>query len=151
MTAEDLYDSTSMEFLVQQQILKSDVTAVPLHAGCLMLSGELGKKHMPQCRGRHAHLRSFDDAGCVERMASILLGASNSWFPITLSALSIPATVNKLDQLVDKHWTVLEKSNQRCYSCCLPRNWSTQRVCQILRCRNLAAGAAETLVPTGRP
>lgn len=72
--------------------------------------GELGKKHMPQCRSRHAHLRSFDDAGCVERMTTILLGASNSWFPITLSALSIPTTVNKLGQLVEKYWTVLEKA-----------------------------------------
>ena len=72
--------------------------------------GELGKKHMPHCRGRHAHLRNFDDAGCAEQMKSILLGASNIWFPITLSALSIPTTVNKLGQLVEKHWTVLEKA-----------------------------------------
>ena len=72
--------------------------------------GELGKKHMPQCRGRHPHLRNFAEGGCTEQMTSLLLGASNSWFPITLSALSIPTTVNKLGQLVDQHWTVLEKA-----------------------------------------
>ena len=43
-------------------------------------------------------------------MKSILFGASNSWFPITLSVLSIPTTINQLGQLVDKHWAVLEKA-----------------------------------------
>ncbi|OKH33163.1 hypothetical protein NIES2119_24195 [[Phormidium ambiguum] IAM M-71] len=72
--------------------------------------GELGKKNMPQCRGRNPHLRSFDEDGCTQQMKSILLGASNSWFPITLSVLSIPTTINQLGQLVEKHWMVLEKA-----------------------------------------
>jgi hypothetical protein len=72
--------------------------------------GELGKKNMPQCRGRHVHLRNFDEGGCDQQMIGISLGASNSWFPITLSALSIPTAVDKLAQLVEKHWTVLEKA-----------------------------------------
>jgi hypothetical protein len=72
--------------------------------------GEPGKKYMPQCRGRHAHLRNFDEGGCDQQMIGISLGASNSWFPITLSALSIPVAVDKLAQLVEKHWTVLEKA-----------------------------------------
>ncbi|BAU14387.1 hypothetical protein LEP3755_49340 [Leptolyngbya sp. NIES-3755] len=72
--------------------------------------GDLGKKNMPQCRGRHVHLRNFDEDGCNQRMVGILLGASNSWFPITLSALSIPSAVDQLAQLVEKHWTVLEKA-----------------------------------------
>ena len=72
--------------------------------------GELGKMNMPQCHGRHPHLRNFAEDGCTEQMKSILLGASNSWFPITLSVLSIPTTINQLGQLIDKHWTVLEKA-----------------------------------------
>ena len=72
--------------------------------------GEPGKKNMPQCRGRHVHLRSFDEGGCDQQMIGILLGASNSWFPITHSVLSIPSSVNKLAQLVEKNWTVLEKA-----------------------------------------
>jgi hypothetical protein len=43
-------------------------------------------------------------------MKSILLGASNSWFPITLSALSVPTATNSLAQLVEEHWPVLEKA-----------------------------------------
>jgi hypothetical protein len=72
--------------------------------------GELGKKNMPQCRGRHVHLRHFDEGGCDRQMVGISLGASNSWFPITLSALSIPTSVDKLAQLVEKYWAVLEKA-----------------------------------------
>ncbi|PJF37929.1 MAG: hypothetical protein CUN55_19585, partial [Phototrophicales bacterium] len=58
--------------------------------------GELGKINLPACRGRHPHLRSFDDE-CDRQMKSILLGASNSWFSSTLSALSIPSTTNQLE------------------------------------------------------
>lgn len=72
--------------------------------------GELGKKNMPCCRGRHPHLRNFDDT-CDQQMKSILLGASNSWFPITLSALSIPTESGKLEQLVQQYWTSLSKAS----------------------------------------
>jgi Domain of unknown function (DUF1998) len=72
--------------------------------------GEQGKINMPQCRGRNAHLRNFEADGCDEQMIAISLGASNSWFPITLSALSIPTMTDPLGQLVEKHWVTLEKA-----------------------------------------
>jgi Domain of unknown function (DUF1998) len=72
--------------------------------------GEQGKHNLPQCRGRNVHLRNFEADGCTQQMIAISLGASNSWFPITLSALSIPTSENKLEQLVDKHWVTLEKA-----------------------------------------
>jgi hypothetical protein len=72
--------------------------------------GEQGKRNLPQCRGRNVHLRNFESDGCTQQMIAISLGASNSWFPITLSALSIPTSENKLEQLVDKHWVTLEKA-----------------------------------------
>ncbi|MFP4338640.1 MAG: DrmB family protein [Halothece sp.] len=71
--------------------------------------GELGKQNLPQCRGRHPHLRTFDEE-CNQQMKGMLLGASNSWFSIALSALSIPTTSGKLEQLVEQHWTVLGKA-----------------------------------------
>jgi len=71
--------------------------------------GEQGKKTMPRCRGRHPHLRSFDDR-CDQQMRGILLGASNSWFGISLSALSIPTASNKLGELVGEYWTRLSKA-----------------------------------------
>lgn len=72
--------------------------------------GEPGKKSMPRCRGRHPHLRKFDDE-CKEQVKGILLGASNSWFPVALSAFSIPKSSNKLAQLVDKNWVALQNAN----------------------------------------
>jgi hypothetical protein len=70
--------------------------------------GSLGKQNMPGCRGRHPHLRDFDDS-CNKQMKTILLGASNSWFSATLSALSIPKGSNKLAELVEKNWAMLGK------------------------------------------
>ena len=65
--------------------------------------------HLPACNGRHPHLRTYDKMPCEERSRTILLGASNSWFPIVLSALAVPNAVDKLAQLVDDHWHILEK------------------------------------------
>lgn len=71
--------------------------------------GESGKQNMPRCRGRHPHIRNFDE-DCSQQMRGMLLGASNSWFGITLSALSIPVASNQLAQLVQQNWNVLGKS-----------------------------------------
>ncbi len=69
---------------------------------------EDGKQVLAQCRGRRPHLRDFADKGCKEQSRCILLGASNTWFPITLSALHVPTESEKLEQLVDYHWAKLE-------------------------------------------
>lgn len=71
--------------------------------------GEDGKQAMPACRGRHPHLRDFDERGCDQQMKAILLGASNSWFGLTLTALSVPTAVDTLGQLVEANWVTLEK------------------------------------------
>ena len=66
-------------------------------------------KTLPPCRGRRPHLRDFEE-GCTATMKAILLGASNSWFPIILSALSVPTASGELNQLVESHWAILEKA-----------------------------------------
>ncbi|EFA73387.1 conserved hypothetical protein [Raphidiopsis brookii D9] len=72
--------------------------------------GEKAKQNMPRCRGRHPHLRTFDDV-CDQQMKTILLGASNSWFSITLSALSIPQSYDKLlSQIISQNWHILNKA-----------------------------------------
>ncbi len=60
------------------------------------------------CRGRRPHLRDFEANGCVEHAETILLGASNSWFPITLSALSIPTKIDRLPLLIEERWLILQ-------------------------------------------
>ena len=65
--------------------------------------GRLGKENLPGCRGRHAHLDTYD-TDCDEEARAVLLGATNSWFPITLSALAIPLAGDPITQLVTDDW-----------------------------------------------
>lgn len=67
---------------------------------------------LPKCRGRHPHLRSFDGS-CDQRVKTILLGASNAWFPVTRSALSIPRSKVPLAQKVADHWQKLKDIKTR--------------------------------------
>lgn len=70
--------------------------------------GQKAVDNLPRrCRGRHPHLGTVGD--CDESVKTILLGASNSWFPISLSALSIPTREGELDQKIAARWAVLEK------------------------------------------
>lgn len=60
-----------------------------------------------KCRGHHPHLRLLEP-NCPEPAKTILLGASNSWFPTALSALSIPRSVDKLGKMVEEQWAELK-------------------------------------------
>lgn len=60
------------------------------------------------CQSFHPHLRAKDRCKCTEPARTILLGASNAWFPIVLSAISIPAAIDKLGQLIDEHWADMQ-------------------------------------------
>lgn len=70
--------------------------------------GEEGKQNLPACRGRHPHLDTFEQ-NCDEEARAVLLGATNSWFPITLSALAIPMEKNPLNQLIVDGWEYFEE------------------------------------------
>lgn len=59
------------------------------------------------CSGHHPHLRKVDKS-CSEEARTILLGASNNWFPILLSVLSIPEHVDRLTQLITEYWDALK-------------------------------------------
>ena len=65
--------------------------------------GKSGQENLPACRGRHPHLDKFDK-DCNEQPRAVLLGATNSWFPITLSVLAIPLEKNQLSQLILDGW-----------------------------------------------
>ena len=65
--------------------------------------GKEARENLPACRGRHPHLDSFD-ATCDEDPRAVLLGATNSWFPITLSVLAIPLDSDRVTQLVADGW-----------------------------------------------
>ncbi len=65
--------------------------------------GKAGKENLPACRGRHPHLDKYD-VSCDEEPRGVLLGATNSWFPMTLSALAIPLSRDPIVQLVQDGW-----------------------------------------------
>lgn len=65
--------------------------------------GQAANDNLPGCRGRHPHLNTFED-GCTEVPRAILLGATNGWFPVTISALAIPQTGSPLAHLVADGW-----------------------------------------------
>lgn len=67
---------------------------------------DAGKSLIGKCRGRHPHLDVQEE--CQEEAKSMLAGASNLWFPVSLSALSIPSDSGELSQLVEEKWSVLE-------------------------------------------
>ncbi|MDX2817723.1 DUF1998 domain-containing protein [Streptomyces sp. PA03-5A] len=71
--------------------------------------GERGAVELPRCRGRHPHLASFAPDGCEEQATLMIAGASNQWFPLTLSTLALPpAPDSGIDKLLDERWSELQ-------------------------------------------
>ncbi len=64
--------------------------------------GQKAKESLPSCRGRHPHLNTYEK--CTEDLRTIILGASNGWFPMTLSVLAIPLENDQLGQLILDGW-----------------------------------------------
>lgn len=69
--------------------------------------GQENRARMPVCNGRRPHLRDYDPDGCQKHVRPIVLGATNLWFPINISALSIPAATETLARLVEEDWHTL--------------------------------------------
>ena len=68
--------------------------------------------HLPRCRGRHPHLQRFD-APCTQPTRALLLGASNAWFAVYRSALTIPTVTGEIEQEVAGHWDDLNDIDER--------------------------------------
>jgi len=75
--------------------------------------GEAGERNLPGCRGRHPHLGRYDPNGCGAAVRTLLLGASNLWFGVTRSVLSIPAGEDPVHNVVDGLWAELERISER--------------------------------------
>ncbi|MDL4861185.1 DUF1998 domain-containing protein [Halomonas elongata] len=69
--------------------------------------GKASLENLPGCRGRHPHLTRFEE--CDQEARTVLLGATNGWFPATLSVLAIPPkSSTPLSQLIQDGWTFFE-------------------------------------------
>ena len=67
--------------------------------------GEAQQANLPKCRGRHPHILQFDTS-CDKPLRPILLGASNAWFPVTLSSLTLPRDVSAIQRVVEANMTL---------------------------------------------
>ena len=74
--------------------------------------GPEANQHLPRCRGRHPHLQRFD-GDCTQPTRALLLGASNAWFAVYRSALTIPTVTGDIEQKVAEHWDLLEDIEDR--------------------------------------
>ena len=73
--------------------------------------GKSSKEYLPQCRGRHPHLDCYDD--CQEQARTVLPGATNSWFPITISVLAVPLSGDPACQLVRDGWNYFYETDSQ--------------------------------------
>ena len=67
-------------------------------------AGTKGAANLPRCRGRHPHLQTF--ATCDQALKLMVLGASNMWFGVQVSALHLPDQ-DPITALVSEHWDIL--------------------------------------------
>lgn len=74
--------------------------------------GEEAKESLPACTARRPHLRDRETV-CSAEVKTILLGASNSWFPLSVSTLHLPTGSDRLTEMVETHWGSLKEIDER--------------------------------------
>ena len=75
--------------------------------GLNVIFGPNADQTLPLCRGRHPHLGSFEP--CEQQARALVVGATNGWFAIQRSVLSIPEVLPPADAAVAAEWGVLEQ------------------------------------------
>jgi hypothetical protein len=69
-------------------------------------AGSKGADNLPRCRGRHPHLQTF--TRCDQPLKLMVLGASNMWFGVTVSALHLPQGDPVAAAIAD-NWEILSQ------------------------------------------
>ncbi len=91
--AEEPCQGAQLEMRDAGSVLGPRVT-ISCTAGCKSrrniseAAGTRGATNLPLCRGRHPHLQSYEP--CGEPLKLMVLGASNLWFNVSISALHLP-------------------------------------------------------------
>jgi len=108
-TAKKPCPGAQLEMRDAGSVLGPRVT-VSCQAGCKSqrniseAAGTKGMANLPRCRGRHPHLQTFEP--CNEPLKLMVLGASNLWFNVSLSALHLPDE-DPAAAAVGEHWDIL--------------------------------------------
>src|SRR5205807_3458087 len=71
--------------------------------------GQAGRNRLPKCGAERPWLGDTDPAGCGERPRVLLRGASNAYFPIVESALSIPPWSDPLQLALGEYFEQMAK------------------------------------------
>ena len=80
------------------------------HRNMLQAVGPDAGTRLPRCRGRHPHLGRFDaDCPRAADVRTLVLGASNQWFAVSLSALHLPSKTQGMAADVERLWPVLSE------------------------------------------
>jgi hypothetical protein len=69
---------------------------------------EEGRTYHPHCSGHSPHLRKFARKKCQYQARTTLLSASNTWFPLVYTTLSLPEADDILGQLIEEHWSIFQ-------------------------------------------
>ena len=76
--------------------------------------GKAADKNLPRCNGCHPHLGYDHESDCNALLKTMLVGASNMWFPMTVSSLWIPPkNAGRIGVIVEENWNVLGEAKTR--------------------------------------
>jgi|HigsolmetaAR206D_1030411.scaffolds.fasta_scaffold01559_8 hypothetical protein len=67
--------------------------------------GIQAEQNLPACRGRHPHLGTYEPCDAAPR--TLALGATNGWFALQVSVVSLPRAEHPVDHLVAEFWPAL--------------------------------------------
>lgn len=67
-------------------------------------AGTRGAANLPRCRGRYPHLQTYGP--CDQPLKLMVLGASNLWFNVSVSALHLPHD-DPIGTAIAEHWDIL--------------------------------------------
>lgn len=79
-------------------------TACGANRNISQAAGTRNAVNLPRCRGRHPHLQTYTP--CDAELKLMVLGASNLWFGVTVSALHLPHE-DAVAAAIDEHWEVV--------------------------------------------
>jgi Domain of unknown function (DUF1998) len=85
------------------------------HRNMIQAVGAEASSRLAHCRGRHPHLGEFEGAPCprAAEVRTLILGASNQWFAVSLSALHLPSGAQGVAAAVEAEWGHLKEIESR--------------------------------------
>ena len=76
--------------------------------------GKAAETTLPACNGCHPHLGYSHESECKAKLRTMLVGASNMWFPMSVSSLWIPPkNAGRLGVIVEENWNVLSEAKTK--------------------------------------